>query len=156
MDELITFVKARLDEDEAAAKRASRDKAAGDAWHAGGAGDGWTQAGTPVLRPDEGPAAMAIGDYAAAHIARHDPARVLREVEAKRAIAALHAFSVHREEQRAFAQEIAQGKPPVFWVDMHDCALCGWFDAEAGGCLTVRHLAAVWDGHPDYRQEWAL
>jgi hypothetical protein len=82
--ELAASIETGLAEDEVAAKRASRDKQAGDAWHAGDGGDGWTQAGTPVHRPDGGPLAIAIGDYAAIHIARNDPGRRLRDVKAAR------------------------------------------------------------------------
>ena len=81
------------------------------------------------------------------------PARVLREVEAMRAIIALHAVEVSREERRALAEDIAEGKPLVFWENEYRCVICGWFDAEQGACATVRHLAAIWSDHADHRQE---
>ena len=58
---------------------------------------------------------------AAGHIARHDPARVLREVEAKRQILQLH--------------------------DEECCAVC--LD-DVQGCPTYRALASIWCGHEDY------
>lgn len=61
-----------------------------------------------------------------------DPARRLREAEAKRAILALHV---------------------PMWPDDPDsstCARCGL----AWPCATLRALAAIWSGHPDHRQEW--
>src|SRR6266576_4463664 len=86
MSDLVAFLRARVDEDEAAARLAARE------------GGTWTQ-DDPVRFPgaisslggqvvyDEG----APDENQAPHIARHDPARVLREVEAKRAILAEYA-----------------------------------------------------------------
>jgi len=67
-------------------------------------------------------------------IARPDPARVLREVEAKQAIVEQH---------------------PV--GDLGYCMNC-WANrtpqSMEAPCLTLRNLAAVYSGHPDYREEW--
>jgi hypothetical protein len=75
------------------------------------------------------------------HIARHDPARVLAECAAKRAI-----IEQHRE-SRFFARH--QG-----------CVVCrtgsGPLLPVEYPCPTVRALAAVHKDHPDYQQEWAL
>jgi hypothetical protein len=80
MDDLVTWLRAQLDADEAAALVASQ-----------GVGcDKWDTPATGIVR-------MAGGDLtglglvqaprdAADHIARHDPASVLRDVAAKRAI----------------------------------------------------------------------
>ena len=84
VDDLIAFITARLDEDEAAAKLAARE---GGTWaqaDPGGMDSGSIfslggQVVCDVGAPDE---------YQAAHIARHDPARALREVAFKRAILA--------------------------------------------------------------------
>ena len=84
----------------------------------------------------------------ARHIARHDPARVLREIAAKRAIVAAH----HPE------------TPSKYGHDVLRCAVCQtergvWAEdrhADPWPCLTLRHLAAVWSDHPDYRAEWAV
>ena len=73
-DDLAAFLRARLDEDEAAARAAA---------------DGpWTSSGPYVDAPGAGIIMQARHTEDAAHAARHDPARVLREVEAKRAILA--------------------------------------------------------------------
>lgn len=72
-----------------------------------------------------------------AHIARHDPARVLRDCEAKRRIVDAHSFErlpTDDDEPEAFS----------------DCADC-W---QTVPCLTLRHLATVYADHPDYRDEW--
>lgn len=82
----------------------------------------------------------------ALHVARHDPARVLVECAAKRAIIGEH--------------EIVQ-KP--YLKDY--CSTCAdWDNAEVGEgppniewpCPSVRALAAVYAAHPAYQQEWVL
>jgi hypothetical protein len=77
---LVEFIEARLAEDEAAARAACRprpDFGSPDRWEPG--------VGLPaeVMGPMESVAGTK-SPAAAAHIARHDPARVLREVEAHR------------------------------------------------------------------------
>lgn len=78
----------------------------------------------------------------AAHIARHDPARVLREVTAKRAIVEQHTpdLILHSSETPQF------------------CPVCFYSDAnvERHPCPTLRHLAAVWSDHPDFDPAWRL
>ena len=77
------------------------------------------------------------------HIARNDPARVLREVAAKRAILAAHK---HRFEGHG---------------DAFGCDTCHW-DRDYGmplgveWCTTLRALAAVHSDHPDYDPSWDL
>jgi hypothetical protein len=80
--DLVEFLKARLDEDEAAARKAAAFK---------------------YDRPTDAPwerARLAVEQGTALssdeHIARHDPARVLREVEAKRTILERHDWWFNR------------------------------------------------------------
>jgi hypothetical protein len=77
----------------------------------------------------------------AAHIAAHDPARVLREVEAKRGLLALHS-------------------PSEFgtWVGDDDdqmpaCSTCGNLTARFP-CKTLRLLASMHEGRPGYQEAW--
>jgi len=146
MDDLIAFVTARLDEDEAAAQAATPgpwravtsaeleemrqrdDDAPEDARP-------WTR---PVMSEDE---SRSDGDRI--HIARHDPARVLREVAAKR-----------RRLERYLAQDgfdlpegVEDGRDPD--ERERDEAVKLALEDE------VREDAAVCGDHPDYRQEWA-
>jgi hypothetical protein len=78
-----------------------------------------------------------------------DPARVLREVAAKRAILAEHA-----------------PVPGVTdaGIDGRVCRVCWTTGREPGGrylegdpypCRTVRHLLTEWDDHPGYQPSWA-
>jgi hypothetical protein len=111
VSDLVAFLNARLDEDEAAARAA---------------------AGAPWL-PDIGT------DAVAEHIARHDPARVLREIAAKRAI-----VDFYVEPPNGFLTGIAEAVG----------------DSEGGSGRTPRpltvieavalDLADVWSDHPDY------
>jgi hypothetical protein len=121
--DLITFCQERLDEDEATAKGAARtDDGHNGEWNRSFSGMG----GDFDARVDD-------------HIALHDPKRVLREVDAKRKILALHGASIGGT-----------------W-----CVTCdpgSDVSGDAGAwypCLTLRTLAAVWSGHPDYDPGWA-
>ena len=119
MDDLVAFLRARLDEDEAAAKTGSQPE-----WKSDGPYLGWVTGGI---------AAQFKWSTDAAHAARHDPARVLREVAAKRAILAEYL-------------RLAGIEPDDYPEDPA---------AVAASERDVRILAAVWSDHPDYRREWA-
>jgi uncharacterized protein DUF6221 len=118
MDDLIAFIKARLDEDEAAAKPFE-----GTTWQAEPSPIG-------VILVDGEPLIEGHVTGLTAHIARHDPDRVLREVAAKRAILAEH---------------LRVGG---------SCRMCIEWPTQPWPCRTVRILAAVHSDHPDYRAEW--
>ena len=76
----------------------------------------------------------------ARHIALHDPAAVLADIAAKRAIIALHKET-----------------------DNNDCILCGWDDGyaeepvihDAHPCPTLRALASAYAHREGYSQSWA-
>jgi hypothetical protein len=69
-----------------------------------------------------------------------NPARVLREVAAKRAVLAEHAPEPWGEPHPELLR-CAQGHGDEYWTT--------W------PCSEVRALTAVYGGSPDYRQEWA-
>jgi hypothetical protein len=151
--DLITFIRARLDEDEGLANAAAKEQL----YNVGGVlakanwrsdGDGyvstigrvegcWDETLWPSDRP--GYVERRMPGYVADHIARHDPARVLREVEAKRRILdeVLHEidFLDHQVQM-----EFGTGPMPDY--------------AEAT-VLLVKLLAHPYSDHPDHRQEWA-
>ena len=73
------------------------------------------------------------------------PARVLREVAAKRAI--LAAYEEAAEHPYDLPQGIHEGRDD--WERERDDSVLGELEDVA------RHIAAVYSDHPDYRQEWA-
>lgn len=158
-DDLVAFLRARLDEDEQVARAATSgrwrwdlDGGAYEDDPLGTATQEWGSRGPDLMSGDE-PVIGATGYDAsnvivkradANHIARHDPARVLAEVEAKRRIIELH---------RA--------------TDGLDCASCAnWGDVthdrdygEMGShewypCSTLRFLTLPYAGYPDYQDAW--
>ena len=91
MSDLTDFLRARLDEDEAGVRALTVPHE----WHTGPGGDpDWTdeelvcmwppEFHTPYEQDKHWRGITISGPELAAHSARHDPARVLREVEAKR------------------------------------------------------------------------
>jgi hypothetical protein len=117
MSDLVAFLTARLDEDEAAAKAADGPPGSAE------------QLTVFVGSPDDVWAKAAIE-----HIRLHDPKRVLREVDAKRKILTEHGDTV--------------GSVCARCVDSDRDG--DYYAEEPGPCLTLRALAAVWSGHPDY------
>ncbi len=74
----------------------------------------------------------------ARHVAFHDPARVLRVIEARRRILARHRLSP------------AGGDPELPWEDRNDCQ----FDGEDWPCDDLRELVVPYADHRDCRAEW--
>ncbi|WP_344277074.1 DUF6221 family protein [Actinomadura napierensis] len=165
MSDLVEFVRARLAEDESTARWAAdyrsrpnggRDLSGDERWQ-------WVDPGSgarlrlgrrpmdhlqrPVSmrstgtypwqsRPGFGPHHVLdvpfVKEGTALHIARHSPARVVAEVRAKRLL-----LDMHRPDGRGA------------------CAGCGE-PAAAGGCTTVRLLAAPYADHPAYQRACAI
>ncbi|MEE1802266.1 DUF6221 family protein [Streptomyces sp. JV176] len=120
--DLIAFARARLDDDEEVALRCDGD----------GCGI-WTAAGDSLdfCQVEMGGFHPAI----ATHVARHDPARVLREIQAHRTT-----------------------------VDEYEIALWAQADADQAACWQARRdtllesclrIATVYADHPEYRVEWS-
>ncbi|MEU9495397.1 DUF6221 family protein [Streptomyces sp. NPDC048215] len=108
---LAAFLRARLDEDERVARDCS--------------GDGkWDARDIAIYGPD-------LGVEVRAHMARHDPARVLAEVEAKRRIIYL-----------AIQIPALTAKHNPFQNDAD-----GWAE-------TLKQLALPYASHPDYDEGW--
>lgn len=134
MDDLVAFLRARLDE------RAARAMAAAECVD----GAAWT-AGDPDLAEDvttaEGSRPVAVGPYESTlrwelreFIADNDPARVLAEVQAKRRI--VEGYERKLENRRAHPDDLASAGALL--------ALHG----------TVKLLALPYADHPSYRPEW--
>jgi len=136
---IVEFLEARIAEDEAIARTAAESDP-GDKSHLerGKAGAAWTARNGMVegaeedLWDCEGSRTLQTTPEIAAHMARHDPARVLAECAAKRAVIALY-------------------RPG----DLESSDRGAYFYAEGAGDA-VKALAAVYKDHPDYRQEWEL
>lgn len=114
MSDLVEFLRARLDEDERAAKDAPQS-----AWS------------------DEYGEFRSRGGELFGHVLRHDPARVLREVHAKRKLLGSH-YNYDGLCPRCFD---FSNKP---------------VQREAWPCEVVRLLALPYADHPDYHEEWKL
>jgi hypothetical protein len=136
-DDLVTWLRAQLDDDERVAQEAS-----GDARVTGASrGYKYSRPGDIYAISHKGtPARIAQGtrcgpdisaEQSSDHIARHDPARVLAEVAAKRAIIDEHAPVVDGSQGRR------------------------WFvGSESQSSLTLRLLALPYADQPGYREEW--
>ncbi|MEU8723531.1 DUF6221 family protein [Streptomyces antimycoticus] len=143
-DDLVKFLRARLEEDEQIARKAATRQPGGEAWT-------YEQ---PELRAASGlPIAKRQVPVLGEHIARHDPARVLRDVEAKRAI--LSAY------ERALAIAAQWGENLQAWekgeVPPHPGTVVSNSSQameQPGLHAAMRCFAAVYAGHPDYREEW--
>ena len=142
---MVAFLEARLDEDEAGAKACQSPSPWKTATHPA---DSWivTDAtGEPVIY-DEGTPSLEE----AAHIARHDPARVLRDVEADRAL--LSALG----QARKFSDHMFSSPSP-------EGAASGEVPGErvraATQVLTLERVvmirAARFSDHPGYSPAWA-
>jgi hypothetical protein len=130
--DILAFLRERLDEDEQSARACQAEVGA-------------TRAGEPY--PD-GSGTAEVDDFPSypwglqkhelAHIARHDPARVLREVEGKRALLGQY---------EAVCAEVRDPKS----ADHRTSARSRQFQLEQALPL----LALPYSDHADYRQEWA-
>ncbi|MEV0586337.1 DUF6221 family protein [Nonomuraea sp. NPDC050310] len=136
MSSLIDFIDARLNEDARIARAVPVAKGCAPPAH-------WSPGADP-----HGAEQWVMGTFqdidahtpeAAEHIARHDPARVMREVEAKRRTLGLH-------------RNCGSGSGYC------DEGGHGW-SAEAegfAGCSDLVDLASPYSDHPDFRTIWRL
>ena len=93
----------------------------------------------------------AVGEVHGEHIARHDPARVLAECEAKRRI-----IERGPSECGGYQSEHGLGThyPAEGWSYCDGCSAAE--SADLDWQWIMRHLATVYADHEDYRAEWAL
>ncbi|MDP8927930.1 MAG: DUF6221 family protein [Actinomycetota bacterium] len=126
-DDLVTFLRARLDEIEQAARAV---KPLANVPVIGGPQRQEFTHGRLTFAAEDGYPKRLADQEAAAHFSRHDPARVLADVEAKRQVVELHDD-----------QHDCPGNPPAY-------------EFPYPGCATLRALALPYETHPDYREEW--
>lgn len=120
--DLVEFLRARLDEDEAAARNVDEH----------GPFTVYPGDGAYLLYDGTDPVVMVSmpSEPLAFHIARHDPARVLAEVAAKRALVEEHGIESSEQEY---------------------CKIC---DTLTWPCGTLRYLAAVYADCEGYDERW--
>lgn len=151
MSDLVAFLRARLDEDERIAQAASpgpwsvrtaEDERA-DIYAPASAGliaHGFDRSAVAV--GEDGTGGMSAAD--AEYIVRWDPARVLAEIAAKRAILDLHELvTPHDDDDLAPWRESQPG--------LQLCRECDW---KPFPCPTVRLLAQPYADHPDFDPTW--
>ncbi|MFE2555989.1 DUF6221 family protein [Streptomyces sp. NPDC059352] len=154
MDDLIAFLRDRLHEDELAS-RATADSRGAPVCYAWAARPNpvrpshwevWTEEAWLLTRK------QTAED--AAHIARHDPARVLAEVDAKRRTLARHV-----PERRRLTLTDEEGGTTSF--GFYVCTACTPNRTIEHGqnvvewpCPDVRALALPYADHADYRDAW--
>lgn len=157
-DDLVEWLRAQLDSDEQAAMTAAAQ-----------AGPNWIVAYydnsdqfADGVDGDNGEV-IGSGDVAvpeAEHIARWDPARVLREVEKTRRILDLHPHQRFTEPLSASSPFEEDRRPAFDEVPRYvGCKNCNWDAAmeelrPGWWCETVRLLASPYSDRPDYRDEW--
>lgn len=104
-------------------------------WPNQGSDHGWP---VRMMRRTVAHSMVEVDSSAAGHIARHDPARVLRDVEATRAV-------LRMREAMALGLEAADGT-----------LLAGAARARLGAYDNVlRAFATAWRDHPDYDPTWS-
>lgn len=136
MDDLIAFLRARLDEDEQTARSTTAGPWTVKPVMYGSPDDGWGEPTAFEVVSEERDVVMHqlhegggidhLDD--AIHIARHDPARVLREVEAKRVVLQ------QRERLEAICSDDWTGLDAVEEI--------------------LKAFAAAYCDHPGYRDDW--
>jgi hypothetical protein len=140
-DGLVAFLNARYDETEKVAEAAIGNDS--PRWTADGGevdhdGEDWKG---PIVYDEGKPT-----DAQAQHIALHDPASVLLDLEAKRAVLAVHRpRSEALQDSSCYAPEACDGCGSDDY---------GPFSEHTDDCPTLRALALQFRPHPEYRAEW--
>jgi len=139
---IVDFLNARLAEDQTAAE-AARDLM-DEPWKVIPEGPEEENYSGEYRISNGGTVAGRVEEAKAAFIARHDPARVLREVAAKRAMIAEH----HTDPD----------------YETPACVVCQWdvdcqtpqhdLDEDDFPCGVLRHTAWPWHDHPDWLAKW--
>lgn len=164
---LTEFIKARLDEDEAVARAAIDPERPGTHWHWWRAdeqdrpaipdedtgGDYMEDDGLWLCTVEVFPTTSVVGplpgviiSYAeevkaapAFHIARHDPSRVLNQVDA-------HRMLVEDHSGRHVCEDNMAG---TVWDEKTE-------DIVEDPCRVLRIIGSIYADHPDYRTEWQV
>lgn len=156
MDALLQFLRARLDEDEEIARAATWDEHSGvwtarppQARHERYTVVDYLDDGVVVVTPENADT-EGVGE----HIARHDPARILREVTAKRGTIELHGLVYRNVTWLEGGAETTAELPVCGHCVPRHSAYRDRDDVPEGPCTTLRLLAYAYADHPDYRPRW--
>lgn len=153
MDDLIAFLRARIDEDEQAAwhvlaySRESYDHDPPERWKAVRTGPEKTILRVQTFRGENLRTYPIVdldpltGQFLGRYLERFDPDRALREAATKRRILDEHAIV----DTNAIGEDMRVVRIKV-------CQVCG--NRRGVPCDTVRLLALSYSGHSDYREEW--
>ncbi|MDG4791993.1 DUF6221 family protein [Micromonospora sp. WMMD1102] len=143
--EILSFIRARLDEDEQAAMRAAGTFGGDAVWRRNTLADPDYPADhvlvifqrvIPAGLPGDDEAPLRVDELD--HIAGHDPARVLAEVNAKRRILERHPGATATDECPGCSA----------WLDGT------WRTPPGTLCPEQVDMALPYAGHADYRPEW--
>jgi hypothetical protein len=141
VSELTDFLKARIEEDEQTAREAQPGP-----WLIGNAVDP-TQPCNVHTFPTVRKVAENLGWLDAEHIARHNPARVRRQVAAARRVLARH--------KPAGPDRYRQAREEL------NCEGCGWEGEHADPvtenideCPELRDLASIYEDAPGWQERW--
>jgi hypothetical protein len=161
---IVEFLLARIAEDEAVARDASESDPSkqGHYMDEGPAGNKWTTADGMVsgqsgdLWDCEGSDTLCTSPEVAEHFARHDPARVLAECEAKRVIVEAATSWEHEFNPSAYyacrAYKLKEDTWKVLKISEGKCN-CGVTQQRNA---ILKPLAAIYADHKDYDPGWAL
>lgn len=153
MGDIVSFISTRLDDDEAYALEAAKEF--GPDWIEIWSGEIDLSANLPDRQPPAGShwdAHVQTNDSRVSrHMVRHDPARVLAEVKAKRRVLERH----RRPRSPAEVPDNAFSGC---------CVGCGFLGdtgvpprtPDVDDCPELRDLAAPFDQHPDYNPAWRV
>lgn len=157
-DGMVEFIEEQLAEDEATIKAMGAEGAG--RWWVGQRFDGSLDPdGSTVfvdVRRSDGLGYIHLGapgmfaGPTATHIARHDPATVLADVAAKRAIIAMHELC----EQKNSADMVCRGAPEFYRYC--ECQSEDGMIHGAWPCDTLKHLVAPYASRPGFKDEWRL
>lgn len=128
--DLVAFLRARLHEDEQSAKAAATRESGGASWSLIGDHESEVQAGSGLRVARRTPPVLAR------HIARHDPARVLRNVAVNRELVAMYEKALRDAES---AEDLIRVPARMALLALRP---------------VLPQLASVYADHPDYREEW--
>ncbi|KAB2976017.1 hypothetical protein F8R89_30895 [Streptomyces sp. SS1-1] len=138
MDELVRWLGEQLDVDAARSTAAAEELGA----------DWYYDDGFVLARREDDMVATGSQDFLererGEHVATHDPARVLREIDAKRQILEIHHVIGGWEDEDG--QDIGLG--------CNECGYSAEYSDRGGWCDTVRLLALPYADRPGFREKW--